>query len=322
MVKNYILIPAILSLIIFAGCTGNGPRPLTDPFIGGNNALNLYLQNGNPPPAVYDGGKFPFAVATVIENIGEANIGPGSENPYATARLEGILPANFGVTDADMVQVLQEPVPGAKKNFDGTILGGQIANFVFPNLNFRGKLQGNQQVTLRTTICYDYTNLATTQVCMKNDIIENVQDSTICTLTGEKPVYNSGGPIHITKVIQNPLSANKVQLNFQIEHVGPGEFYGRSADETCNPSIRNTNKFRLNMEVSALDQGSKVICYRLSNSNKGDLILYNGVPQTITCTVERSNTNARIYTDTITIKTQYRYGQFIEQPIVIQSVPN
>jgi hypothetical protein len=28
-----------------------------------------------------------------------------------------------------------------------------------------------------------------------------------------------------------------------------------------------------------------------------------------------------VYTDTMTIKAQYRYGQFIEQPIVIQALP-
>ena len=178
-------------------------------------------------------------------------------------------------------------------------------------------------MTIRGTVCYDYSNTATAQICMKNDIIENVQDSTICTLTGPKDVGNSGGPIHITHLVQNPLSATKIQLTFQVEHVGIGEFYGRTDNEMCNPSIRNQNKYKINVDVSATDKGSTIKCYRLNNGPTGDIVMYNGAPQTITCTVERSaGTSARIYTDTMTIKTKYRYGQFIEQPIVVQAVPD
>jgi hypothetical protein len=323
METKYAIIPVILGLLLLTGCgTGGQQQTLADPFIGGNNALNLYLQNGAPPPTVYDGGKSPFGVNIVIENIGESDIGPDTQNPFVHARLEGILPSNFGVTDADLQQALQEQVTGAHKNFDGTILGGRIANFVFPTLNFQGKLQGNQQITLRGTICYDYSNTATTQICMKNDIIENVQDSTICTLTGPKTVHNSGGPLHVTNVVQNPLSSSKIQLNFQVEHVGSGEFYGRNDNEMCNPSIRNTNKYRVDVEVSATDAGSTINCYRLNNGPRGSIVMYNGAPQTVTCTIQRGAGNtARIYTDTVTIKTKYRYGQFIEQPIVVQAVP-
>jgi hypothetical protein len=312
----------ILGMLILAGCTGGGQQnAITDPFIGGNVAMNLYLQDGAPPPTIYDGGKTPFAVNLVVENDGEADVGPTSENPYVSARLEGILPSNFGVTDAQLQQTLQERVTGAHKNFDGTIIGGMPANFVFSDLNFKGKLQGNQQITLRGTICYDYSNIATSQLCFKNDILENAQDSTICTLTGPKIVHNSGGPIHIENVIQNPLAANKIQVNFQVAHVGNGEFYGRRSDETCNPSVRNTNKYRVDVHVTTEDTAASVKCYRFQNGPSGSIVLYSGTPQTVTCVIERPSTSSRVYTSGITIQTKYRYGQFIEQPIVVQSVP-
>lgn len=309
--------------LVLAGCTAEGqaPNSIVDPFIGGNVGLNLYLQNGAPPPQVFDGGKFPFAVNIVVENVGESDIGPGTRNPYVSARLEGINPNTFGLTAADLEQDLMEPIRGARKNFDGTIIGGLIANFVFEGLNFQGKLQGNDLLTIRGTVCYDYENIATTQVCFKDDIIENVQDSTLCTLTGEKLVHNSGGPVHVTQVIQNPLGENRVQVNFVIEHVGPGEFYGRAADESCNPSVRNTNKFRADVTVEMEDDSAIVQCYRFSSSNAGTITLYNGAPQTITCTIEGASPGSRVYTDTMTIVSKYRYGQFIEQPIVIQSLP-
>ncbi len=311
-----------LSLLLLAGCSGgNTQKNPTDPFIGGNVALNLFLQNGAPPPQVFDGGKFPFAVNIVVENVGEADVGTGTDNPYFTAKIEGINPSTFGLTDADLHQSLKETLRGSRKNFDGTIIGGLIANFVFENLNYQGKLQGNDIITLRGSVCYDYQNTATTQLCFKKDIVENVQDSTLCTLTGDKLVHNSGGPVHVSQVTQNPLGENKVQVNIVVEHVGPGEFYSRKQGEDCDPSVRNADKFKVDMEVDLTDPQALVQCYRLGNSNKGSVTLYNGAPQTVTCTITGGSPQSRVYTDTMTVKMKYRYGQFIEQPITVQSLP-
>ncbi|MDD9953925.1 MAG: hypothetical protein OXR66_06330 [Candidatus Woesearchaeota archaeon] len=322
---NRYLVAVVLMTFVLVGCQPTESEvaygDIADPFIGGNIGLNMYLQDGAPPPQIYDGGKFPFVFNTVIENVGEADIGPTTENPYVSARIEGINPATFGVTQANLHQSLQEPIRGARKNFDGTIIGGMIANFVFENLNYQGKLQGNDLITLRGQVCYDYNNVATSQLCFKNDIIENVEDISLCTLTGEKIVHNSGGPIHVTSIIQNPLGSNKVQANFIIEHVGPGEFYGRQPDEDCDPNIRNTNKHKVEVDVWVEDPNAYVQCFRLDNSNHGTITLYNGIPQTVTCTITGGAPEARVYTDILTVKTSYRYGQFIEQPIVIQALP-
>lgn len=315
---------AFVVVLLALGACGGGEKqgnPLRDPFIGGNIAVNLYLQDGAPPPTVYDGGKFPFGVNIVVENVGEADIGPGTANPYMTSRIEGINPTTFSLTDADLRQTLQEPLRGAEKNFDGTIIGGMVTNFVFEGLNYQSRLQGNDVVTLRGTVCYDYANVATTQLCFKDDIVENVQDNTICTLVGDRPVHNSGGPLHVTGVRQNPLGENKIQVNFIIEHLGPGEFYGRNPEEDCNPSFRNSNKFKVDVDVNVEDPQAIVKCFRLDNSGSGTVTLYQGSPQTVTCTIEGGSTSSRVYTDIMTIHLAYRYGQFIEQPVIIQAVP-
>jgi hypothetical protein len=323
--RNYaIIIPVIVGLLLLTGCSGGQqPNQLADPFIGGNLGLNLYLQNGNPPPAVYDGGKFPFSVVVVAENVGEADIGPDSENPVVTARLEGILPQNFDVANQDLTQTLTMLTTGAHKNaLDGTIIGGMPTTFEFGPLNFKGKLQGNQELTVRGVVCYDYSNTATAPICVTNNALQNIQDTTLCTANGEKPVANSGGPIHVTHVTQNPISNNKTQIIFAIEHVGPGEFYGRTPKEDCNSDVRNPNKYRVDIAVSVLDPNSRLSCARLNNTNFGTIVMYSGAPQTITCTLDHSKSSStRIYTDTMTIRTFYRYGQFIEQKMIIQAVP-
>jgi len=319
--RQYALIALVVALLALSGCGGDTKQPnITDPFIGGNIAVNLYLQNGAPPPMVYDGGKFPFGINIVFENVGEADIGEGTLSPYISARLENVNPSLFGVTEADLFLAIPERINGARKNFDGTILPGMLTNIIFPQLNFQKRLAGNDMITLRGVVCYDYANIATTQICLKSDMLENVQDSTLCSLTGEKLVHNSGGPIHVTHVVQNPLGPNKIMTSFQIEHVGPGEFYGRSDTEDCNPSVKNSNKFKVDLEVSVQDPAATVQCYRLQNSNAGQIVMYGGAPQTISCTITGGSTS-RVTTDILEIRSFYRYGQFIEQPIVIQAVP-
>ena len=199
---NIIVMAALF--IVIAACvppSDGGTGGAGEPFVGGNVGLNLYLQNGLPPPTIFDGGSNPFAIGVVLENIGESDIGPGTDNPFLQVRLEGLLPVNFDITDSDLVQMPNVPLRGSKKNFDGTILPGEVNHVIYSPLNFMPELPGNQVHTFRVVACYDYTNYATFLLCMKNDMLENVQDTTICTMSGEKAVANSGGPIHITKVV-------------------------------------------------------------------------------------------------------------------------
>jgi len=156
---------------------------------------------------------------------------------------------------------------------------------------------------------------------MKDDILENVQDSTLCTLTGAKPVANSGGPLHITEVIQNPMDANKLQVNLKVEHVGTGEFYGREAGETCDSSVRNSNKFEVDMKVDTDDPGDNIVCYRLGGGEEGTLTMYQGAPQVVTCIIEGSQSASRVYQTSLNVELKYRYGEFIEDSFVVQAIP-
>jgi len=313
----------VILVFVVAACAGAQPTQpdIGTPFVGGNVGLNLYLQNGLPPPTIFDGGTQPFAIGVVMENIGESDIGPGTINPFFQLRLEGLLPVNFGITDADLVKDVAVVLRGAKKNFDGTILPGEIYNSVYQPLNFQPNLQGNQVHPFRVVACYDYTNFATGMLCMKNDILENVQDSTICTLTGPKPVANSGGPLQVTEVIQNPMAANKLQVNIKIEHVGTGEFYGREDGETCNPSARNLNKYEVDMTVNTDDPNANIVCYRLGGGNTGTLTMYQGASQIVTCIIEGSQSSARVYQEALNVELAYRYGEFIEDQFIVQAVP-
>ena len=325
--KAWVVVVALA--LALAACGQQQDTGLTDPFIGGNVGLNMYLMNGMPPPTVFDGGSNPFPIGVVLENAGEADIGPNTANPSAAnafleVRLEGILPQNYGITEAQLVQTPTQPIRGAKKNFDGTILPGDVYNAIWQPLNFAPDLQGNQAAAFRIVACYDYRNFASAQLCMANDVLQNVQDSTICTLSGPKPVANSGGPLHVTEVTQNPMDANKIQVNFKIQHDGTGEWFGRDANEHCDSSVRNINKYKTHVKVTTQNQAANtnILCYRLGGTNEGDLTMYQGAPQMVTCVITGAASGARIYPLPLNIELSYRYGEFIEDQFVIQAVPN
>jgi hypothetical protein len=326
-----VVLVAITALFMITSCTNQNKKGLdmTQPYIGGTVGLNAYLIEAMPPATIQDAGNSPFGVGVAIENQGEADVGPGTDNPFVLVRLEGINPEQFGMTDNDIRKVMASPLRGARRNFDGSIFPGEITTVTFEPLVYAPDIHGNTQFTIRADICYDYETLSTTQICIKDDVLENIQDTSICSLSGEKSPQNSGGPVQVTSVVENPMSENKIQINFVIEHVGIGEFFGRPVGgddmaEICDFSIRNFNKYYVDIEVEPFsDSGLAVACSRFGGSNTGRIKLYQGAPTTVSCTIERTRASAgRVFQDLLNIKLKYRYGQFIETPIIIQDVTN
>jgi hypothetical protein len=330
--KMLSIVFALSAVLLFAGgCTPTDKtNNLAKSYIGGTVGLNAYLIEGMPPPMIHDAGTFPFGVGITLENQGEADVGPGTDNEFVMVRLEGINPEQFGVTDDQVRKFLTDAaIRGARRNFDGTIFPGEITTATFEPLTYSPDIHGNTQFTIRADICYDYTTMATAQICLKDDVLENIQDTSICSLTGPKSPQNSGGPLQITSVVENPMAANKVQVNFVVEHVGIGEFFGRppagsANNELCDFGPRNNNKYYVDILVEPLsDSGMTISCSRFGGKNEGRVKLYQGAPTTISCVIARTRASAgRVFQDLLNIKLRYRYGQFIETPIIIQDVSN
>lgn len=327
------LVPLVVLLLAFSACAPRGDQDsVVQPFIGGNVALDIGLMEGAPPASIMDAAsdgvaRQEFGYGVVLTNVGEADVG-GSRNPFLLVTLEGFLPSVFGTTPANLRETLPPDyvLQGARKNFDGTVIRGGIANFMFEPLGYTQKLQGDTVVNFLTNICYDYENWATVPLCFKSDIQETVQDAQICTLRGEKLPSNSGGPIQVVSLVQQPIDPYRVMVNLVVEHVGTGEVYGRpsltgAAEEECDPSSMNFNKNKVYVEVSSQDPAVAIQCSSLGGDNAGLLTLYQGSPATLTCTVNGdANTGQRAYTDLLTVNLRYRYGESVLQPIVVQAL--
>lgn len=338
---SIILIISLFSSMLFLlpACSCSKKSELLPPssqvggFVGGNVGLGVNVLSGAPPSVIQDAGLTPFSFVVALENAGEAKVGPGTDNPFILVRLAGIKYENFGLTmDSASISpdFMLEP---AKRNFDGTVMRGEISHVTFDNLAYMPNVFESFAITMRAEVCYDYETYATVKLCMKKDILEAWEDASICTLKGPKPFGTSGAPIQITFVEENPVNADTVQLNFMIEHVGNGVFFSRNDDssglfEVCAFDDMNPEIYKLEVFVEPIEQGMyEVDCLRLDNQLPGGgahgiIRTYRGAPITMSCFLKQVQpVNVRIYEDLVNIKLRYRYGEFLDVPVLIQGHP-
>ena len=145
----------------------------------------------------------------------------------------------------------------------------------------------------------------------------------ICEITGEKNPVNSGGPVHITSLKENPMGQEKVQITFVIENVKsvPGVIFSKDA-QSCDDSINNPDLHKVWVNVKTEINGAGAECNGLnegSGSSQGYVTLYNGEPRTVTCSIDLSHIDS-IFEQVYEIELEYRYLQHIERPLEIRDV--
>ena len=326
--KKIFMVSLLAAVLFISACTSDtGDTSLNKPFIGGIVGVNMKFMEGQPPDAIFDNGKFPFTVGIQLENFGEDDLMPVSESDWAELCLIGINPSFFGIESEDLCTTLSSDLRGARKNFDGTILPGDAIFEVFgddPPLNYEPDLQGNTDITMRAELCYDYTTKSTSEVCIKDDVLGNINDDTICILNEQKDPQNSGGPVHVSSLRENALGQNKIQVSFVIAHVGGGEIFDIDTDHEpkCDDDITNIDRNKVFVEVSLQSESDATItsCSGLSDITSGTVTLYQGSPAQITCVIEGNVDEDKIYTDIFEVDMSYKYGQYIEKNILIQDV--
>ena len=330
MKQSIFIVLALCAILALAGC-GPAQNPTqTDPFIGGTKGIVMAFMPGAPPAEVYDGGKLPFTVNVQLDNQGESDVGidaTNSNDHFALVQIIGINPAQLGYPETDKT-FEQEGITlsGARRLSDGSIITGAKNIITFDGYNYLPDEAGNTQRDLRANICYDYSTRTTTVVCIKDKVLENIQDSSICTLGGVKEVKNSGAPVHITSVSEQPGGQNKIFVTFTIENVGTGDIFRRSttqllsSNNPCDTSLTNPNRNWVHVKVSLGDDTTTnlIQCPQMGNSNEGDIQMFQGAAATMTCTIQTNPQNNQIYTDSLRINLEYTYHDFIQTQLLVR----
>ncbi|MFH1072115.1 MAG: hypothetical protein V1743_01670 [Nanoarchaeota archaeon] len=315
---------ALFAVFILTSCQQQDPnRGSNLPFIGGSEGLTMDFAPGAPPDEVFDAAQFPFSVNIIIENVGEDDVLPDE----AEIRLIGIEPGLFGVSDDDLITVLPQTLRGAVKLADGTERPGDITQVVFPTsdvaqLSYQPDLEGTDEIIMRAEMCYDYKTRSTTQVCIKDQLLENIYNDKICVVNEEKLPQNSGAPIHITELRETPQGKNNVNVQFKIEHLGGGLFF--KLGTPCDDSITNPNENMVKIKVYFVEvpgyEAPPIKCPLFHGETEGYVNLFQGGPRTISCTIYGNPDKDRIYQDLLHIDLEYTYLNYIEKPLIIRDV--
>ena len=317
------LIAIMILTVILAGCTQGGDStvgPEITPFAGGVEGLSMEFVRGAPPDEIFDNGGFPFSVTVLIENLGESDVNPTD----GYLEITGINAQDFDLPSQDALrQDIPLEIDGVVKNFQGTVLLGDKIDISFDELNYLPDLSGNFYPRIRANLCYNYETKVTANLCVKRDLLTNVNTKEICDIGGLKDVFNSGAPIQVTSVEQNPAGSDKIQVIFTVSHVGFPEDRFYKVDTECDDSQANRDKDLVWFEVVGAVGGSRADCSgireALPDGSGGFIELTNGADTQVVCTFDVSDVGG-VYETPLQARLEYRYSQFIEKNILIKDV--
>jgi len=317
------ILAIMILVLMIVGCQGNGTTaPETTPFIGGQNGLLQSFIQGTPPDEVFDKSQLEFSIITELENAGESDIEQGA----GYVRVHGIKAEDYGVTPADLKKDIPS-ITGAKKNTDGSITSGSKETAQFTGLKFLGSVPGTIQAgPIRVEACYDYNTYAVTQLCIRERLTTE-QGREICDPSGTKDLANSGAPIHVTNLVEQPLGSGRVQITFQVTSVGQDtdRFYKDGTD--CDDDLTNKDRYKVFVDVSEVSGvvpncilEEKTGTQGGANGGQGYRTLWNGRPQTVSCTLDFGEVDSS-FKPLLNINLKYRYSQYIEKGLLVKSMP-
>ncbi len=321
--RRIILILILASLFILPACKGKKTSAVdtTTPFIGGANGLRASFIEGAPPEYIFDKGNYPFGISVKLENLGEDPL----EVMDAFVEIEGINPIDFGkASQSDLIENIPNRLEAARKNFDGTVIPGGQTVVEFGELRYLPDLHGNTQAKIRANVCYNYRTQTSTKVCIKGDLLRDVQGGDICKVAEDKQPQNSGGPIHISKLREAPIGTDKIQVSFEVAHVGDAadRFFNVDAAE-CDTSITNPDRNMVFINVISDVNGRIPKCDGLQEAapdgSSGFVTLFEGAPRIVTCTIDISGIEST-FEDLFEVDLEYKYLQAIEKQLLIRDV--
>ena len=141
-----------------------------------------------------------------------------------------------------------------------------------------------------------------------------------CEPSGEKSVANSGAPIQVSNLVEQPLSSGKVQVSFQIESQGQTNDRFYKVGTECDDDLTNRDRYKVFIEVSDVS-GHTPDCNLedKTSTSSGYKTLWNGRPQTVNCMIDFGDVETS-FRPLVNIDLQYRYSQYIEKGLLVKDI--
>lgn len=322
------VIPIFILILFLASCTGVTQKETSGgvTFIGGINGLVFSFIEESPPDIVYDNGQHTFSIGVKVKNNGEFDVPPNS----LRIKVKGINPLDFSLNT--VTKTNNEVIFGKKKYPDGSIVPGYEIPIVFENLKYTKQVLGDMPFPIIVEGCYLYRTVGIARICITDNLLKK-EEKDVCTVRGEKEVANSGAPIQITWLREDPAGQNQLQVQFKIEHVGKGYIFApecsssscRFKGENCDKDeISSKVKNRVYVIVDQEGQWSRVSCIGL-NGKQGYVDLFEDENTgnefaMITCKLTLSNNEKGNYLKPLSISVYYQYRDEISKEIMVRHI--
>ncbi len=307
--KKIYFFAAIAALIFLIGCTGGGEQiEITSPFIGGTTGVISGFVDMRTD--VFDGGRDPFDIVIKLENKGESAV--SKEN--VRIKLSGINPAEFGKLEEDLTAMPQDDLSETRKDSQGNVIPGAPVFVEFRELNHITAITGGQiNLPLRANLCYLYDTKAVSKICVRDNILSPAAGG-ICEITGDKPIFNSAGPIQFANFKESARSRDKIGFSFEIINAGTGDVYGlNTLCDTTERKNKNSVYVKIDSNLAGLS------CTGLDTSGRiaeGYTTLFDG-KKIITCTQTVSTRTD--FEQLITLDAQYDYEEFMQTSLTVKN---
>ncbi len=301
-------------LLLLTAC-GSGKEQTGTTFVGGVKGLSLEFLQDAPPNEVFDGGKFPFTINVQLRNDGEWDV---SSKESVQVTILGIQPSDFGKSNADLTKTAPQQLFGMKKDVQGNILQGSVANIDYPGLNYQKPLPGDFTIGLRAKLCYDYGTKAISSLCVRKNLLG--LETSVCQINGDKNSDNSGAPVQISSVKEAQAGTDEIRYSFVIKHVGVGTVYEKSSK--CSEEVLKKNRVYVKVDTGLSEiaqcDGLQDINGNAKTGNDGYVTLFNNERQ-ISC-AQKLSLDRTDFEKPTQVTLEYGYGDGISKSLTIKHI--
>ena len=334
-----ILTLIVAAALVLAGCTNQSVTPRS-PYVGGTNGLSLEFQSQRPPDTIYSGemteGEITpgssFSVGVILKNLGEQSLfyeedeedDPDFED-FGRLTLQGINPVYFDIEFDDTILDFEtEEVslrPSKKYLADGTAGQGGMINMQFPAMSYQYTSEGFNDLSLTVDLCYNYKTRSTTNIC----IVTDYMNRKICNPAEVKTPSNSGAPVQLKIVTQQPAGKDKISMIIELEQVNtngmvfsPIEPPVANDELVCDEAETNPDRDKVYVKVSLPEGNEDISCSDFRGESEGTVQLNRGTQTIIFCDIDTSDVT-QDYETQLSVDVYYSYGQYIDKTITLAS---
>jgi len=323
--KNIILVAFLFIIIVsFSGCTNKKSVEDTDTSSGGIAGISSEFMSGGPPDQISEDE--PFTVSVKIDNNGEYLV----QQDEVVVYLLGVNPASIGLkSDETMLNsencgdclISSEPLlPSYYINGEWIPGGYDYITWPTPDsdaeyLGYNVNITSDQNLNFVAQTCYNYETVASADACFSDNAYAQTTGAETCDIAGEKYVSNSGAPIHITKVVENPAGKERYSFTFHIENVGEGRAFAIDWPLNKCTNIPQASLDRVFVKDVRVGGVTPELSSRCTDKS---VFLVDGKGQ-FTCTV-KPTTVVGDYTDIVEVVLRYGYYSQTDKQIVVKNI--